>query len=138
MTTTTKPTLLEELRALEVTAHRLATERDRAVAKHADLLEANRQLQAERDCALKMAGQATKDLVRARNEMQARIDVRDVLIKSLRAHADTQNSDNRQLTARVHELTVANENPLRQHEQDQQEPKPTRKFWLPRRFGNRP
>lgn len=36
MTTTTEPTLLEELHALEVTAHRLATERDAALKKSAN------------------------------------------------------------------------------------------------------
>ena len=136
MTATTGPTLLEELHALEVTAHRLATERDHALAEQADLLEANLRLQAERDCAMQMAGQAAKDLVRVRTEMQARLDVRDALITSLRAADDSKNDDLRRLNARIRELAVENEDLREQRKRDQQEAPPVRKSWLSRRIGN--
>lgn len=140
MTTATEPTLLEELHALEVTAHRLATERDKALAERDNALETNRRLQAERDCALQMASQATKDLVRTRKEMQARIDVRDNLISSLRLSDDRKNDDLRRLNARVRELALANENLQRQLDQHQQELPPVRKPWrvrLLQRIRNR-
>lgn len=118
MTTTTEPTLLEKVHALEVTALRLA---------------------AERDVAREMASQATKDLVRIRDEkqaMQARLDLRDALIESLRLSAARKTDDLRRLTARIHELALANEDLQRQRDRDQQEPKPTRQSWLSRRIGN--
>lgn len=55
-----EPTLLEQVRALEETAHRLAT---------------------ERDVARQMASEATKDLVRARHQ----IHIADVVNTALRA-----------------------------------------------------
>lgn len=136
MTTATEPTLLEELHALEVTAHRLATERDNAAAECADLAESNRQLRAERDAAFQMAAQATKDLVQVRREMQAQIDLRDTLIDSLRITDDRKNDDLRCLNARVHQLAVENEDLRTQHEQDQQETPPARTSWWSRRIGN--
>lgn len=138
MTATTGPTLLEELHALEVTAHRLATERDDAAAERADLAESNRQLRAERDAAFQMAAQATKDLVRVRREMQAQIDLRDTLIDSLRINDDRKNDDLRRLNARVRELALADEDKQRQLEATQQEsetPPPRRRSL--KRAGNR-
>lgn len=136
MTATTGPTLLEELHALEVTAHRLATERDNAAAERADLAESNRQLRAERDAAFQMAAQATKDLIRVRREMQAEVDLRDTLIDSLRINDDRKNDDLRRLNARVHQLAVENEDLRTQHERDRQETPPARTSWWSRRIGN--
>lgn len=136
MTATTEPpTLLEELHALEVTVHRLATERDNAVAERADLLEANRRLQAERDAAMQMAGQATKDLVRARHQLVAR----DVVNKSRLAVIDGLNVENRRLDTRNHELAIENEDLRKQRDRDQQEPERAHRSWpscLSRRIGN--
>lgn len=136
MTTATEPTLLEELHALEVTAHRPATERDDAVAERTDLAESNRQLRAERDAAFQMAAQATKDLVRERRESEGRLKVRDALIDSLRINADRTNADVRRLSARVRELAVENEDLRARSERDQREPPTVRKNWRSRRIGN--
>lgn len=130
--TAAEPTLLEELHALEVTAHRLATERDNAVAERADLLETNRRLQAERDAALKMAAQATKDLVQVRRETKAQLDLRDALIDSLRINDDRKNDDLRRLNARVRELAVENEGLSKRFDQDQRKPLAERDSWLTR------
>lgn len=132
MTATTGPTLLEELHALEVTAHRLATERHHALAEHADLLEANCRLQQQRDWARKAATQATQDLIRERHT----VTVRDAAIKSLRIDADDKNTEIRRLNARIHQLAIENENLRTRHERDQQEPPTVRKNWLSRRIGN--
>lgn len=129
---TAEPTLLEQVHALEVTAHRLAAERDHAVAERADLLEANLRLQAELDCAQKMAAQATKDLVRERHA----VTVRDTVIKSLRIDADSRNAEIRRLNTRVHELSLVNEDQQCRLDRNQQEPKPPRQNWFSRRIGN--
>lgn len=129
MTATTGPTLLEKLHALEVTARRLAAER-------ADLAKTNRQLVAERDVAMQMAAQATKDQDRERRELLARLKVRDVQIDSLRIEIDGKNADIRQLTARVRELALTCEDQQRQLDRAQQEPQPARTSWWSRRIGN--
>ena len=115
--TTTEPTLLEKIHALEVTALRLA---------------------AERDLALKMASQATKDLVRVRRETEARLTDKDVLIDSLRIAGDARNEDLRRLSARVHELAIANESQQREREAEQQRPEvPAAHRQLLKRIRNR-
>lgn len=115
MTTTTKPTLEEQVRALKETVARLA---------------------AERDVAFQMASQATKDQDRERREFEGRLKVRDALIDSLRINADRTNADVRHLNARVHQLAVENENLRTQHERDRQETPPARTSWWSRRIGN--
>lgn len=96
------------------------------------LVERLAQMAAERDLALKMAAQATKDLVRARHT----VDVRDAVIKSLRIDGDGKNAEIRRLNARVHELCLVNDDQQRRLDQAQQEPKPVRSSWWSRRIGN--
>lgn len=116
----------------ELTCEEIHTGFDALIERIADLA-------AQRDIACQMASQATKDLVRVRDEkqaMQAQLDLRDALIESLRLSDDRKTGDLRHLTARVHELALANEELQRQRERDQQEPAATRKSWLSRRIGN--
>lgn len=118
MTTTTQPTLEEQVQALKETAARLA---------------------AERDVARQMASATTKELVRTRDElkvMQTRIDARDRLIESLRINDDRKTDSLRRLTAYVRELALTNENQLRRLDRAQQEPQPVRNSWWSRRIGN--
>lgn len=143
MTTATEPTLLEKVHALKVTALRLAAERDQALAERTDLLEANRRLRAERDVAVGMASQATKDLVRARGELaevreesEARLALHVNLISSLRISSDAKDAKIRQLSGQLCGLAVADEDLQRQLDAAQQEPKPTRPSWWSRRIGN--
>lgn len=118
--TTAEPTLEEQVLALKETAARLA---------------------AERDAAMWMASQATKDQVRERREHLARLRLKDVLITSLRAGRETDASDKRRLNARVLELAVTVEDLQRQNEELRQQleaaqQRPERKSWLGRRIGN--
>lgn len=94
------------------------------------------ELAAERDCAMQMAAQATKDQDRERREFEGRLKVRDALVDSLRIADDRKNDDLRRLNARVRELAVENEDLRARHEQDQREPPPVRKNWRSRRIGN--
>jgi chromosome segregation ATPase len=98
------------------------------------------EIAAERDLARQMASQATKDLIRTRDEAQARLAVHDVLVASLRAHIDAKNHDIRQLNACIRELALANEDLQKQRETEQQqrpaEPKPPRRSVFGRRIGN--
>lgn len=130
--TAAEPTLLEELHALEVTAHRLATERDDAKAERADLLEANQRLQQELDWARKAASQATKDLVRARHQLVAQ----EVVNKSRLAVIDGLNAENRRLDTRNRALAIENEDLRKRQDQAQQETPPVRTSWWSRRIGN--
>lgn len=100
------------------------------------LIERIAEIAAVRDLALQIASQATKDLVQARREHKAELDLYDNLISSLRLNDDRKNDDLRRLTARIHELALANEDLQRQRKQDRQEPKPARQSWLSRRIGN--
>ena len=113
--TTTEPTLQEKVHALEVTARRLV---------------------AERDCALGMASRATKDLVRVQRESKAQLTLRENIVSSLRIDADSKNDDIRRLTARVHELALANEDLQARLDREQQET-PVRRSWWSARIGNR-
>lgn len=127
--TTAEPTLLEELHALEVTAHRLATERDHALAERADLLETNCRLQQELNWARKAASEAAKDLVRARHQLVAQ----EVVNTSRLAVIDGLNAENRRLDTRNRALTIENEDLRNQRDRDQQERKPVRRsFWSAR------
>lgn len=93
------------------------------------------EIAAVRDVAIKMASQATKDLVQARHEHKAELDLYDNLVSSLRLNDDRKNDDLRRLTARVHELALANEDLQRQLETARQQ-RPERTSWLSRRIGN--
>lgn len=98
------------------------------------------EIAAERDLARQMAAQATKDLIRARDEAQARLAVHDVLVTSLRAHIETKTEENRRLTTHARELALANEAMQQQLNQAQQrtnETKPPRWSVFGRRIGNR-
>lgn len=119
MTATTEPTLLEELHALEVTAHRLATERDHAKAEHADLLETN--------CALQ------QDLARARHE----VHVRTVVEESLRDESSDRNATIRRLVVQLNEIATKCDDLERRADRAQQEPPPVRRSWWSARIGNR-
>lgn len=83
--TAAQPTLEEQVLALKETAARLA---------------------AERDAAMQMASQATKDLMSTRTDYEARLKVHDALVESLRIGRETDASDKRRLNARVLELAV--------------------------------
>lgn len=85
MTTTTEPTLLERLHALEVTARALVAERDTARAEKADALEAACELQQERDRDRRL---------------------HDSLANSLRAELDEAAEDKRALEIQCERLTA--------------------------------
>lgn len=114
-TTAAEPTLEEQVLALKETAVRLA-------AEYAGLLDTNRQLQAERDVAFEMAGQATKDQERERRVLLARIKVRDNLISSVRIDRDDKHDEIRRLNARIRELALTNEDLQRRLDTAQQQP----------------
>ncbi|ACU71942.1 hypothetical protein Caci_3033 [Catenulispora acidiphila DSM 44928] len=105
------------IRGLQVTAARLAEERDSARGERD-------RAQEERDIAMQMASQATKDLVQARTEFEARLRNRDALIASLRATAETRDDKILRLTAHVRELALANEEQQRQLDAAQQQAAP--------------
>jgi len=97
------------------------------------LIERLAEVAAERDCAFKMAAQATKDQLKTRTELDARLKIRDIQIDSLRAGIDGKNAEIRQLTARVRELALVNEDQQRQLDVAQRLETPA----LRRRFLNR-
>lgn len=112
MTATTEPTLLEQLRALEHTAHILASERDTALAK---------------------AAESERRMKRAHHELV----VADAVNQSHEWEIDDKNAEIRRLTAHNRELAVENEELRKQREQDQQEPKRAPKSVLSWRIGTR-
>lgn len=107
--TTSEPTLLEQVQALEVTVRRLA---------------------AERDAAMQMGAQATKDLVRARHQIAAQ----DLVNKSRLAVIGGLNVENRRLSSRNHELAIANEDLRTRSNRPEQETPPARRSWWSRRI----
>lgn len=96
------------------------------------------EIAAVRDLALKMASQATKDLVRVRDEMNARLEDRNVLISSLRIAADAKDNEIRRLTTQLHGLALADEDRQRRADAAQQQPEATTPWRrLLKRIGNR-
>lgn len=96
------------------------------------------ELTAERDLAMQMASQATKDQERERREHKAELKLLDGLISSVRIDRDDKHDQIRRLNARVRELALTNEDLQRQLDAAQQEPEvpaPRRRFL--KHAGNR-
>jgi hypothetical protein len=91
------------------------------------------EIAADCDLARKIASEATKELVRARHELI----LRDAVNTSLLDDISALGADNRQLTARVHELAVANEDLHAQLDRTQQEPPSARRTRWRARNRNR-
>jgi len=99
------------------------------------LIERLAEVAAERDCAFKMAAQATKDQLKTRTELDARLKIRDIQIDSLRAGIDGKNAEIRQLADLNRDLAIRCEDQQRQLDAAQQleVPKPRRRWRLRRR-----
>jgi len=96
------------------------------------LIERLAEVAAERDCAFKMAAQATKDQLKTRTELDARLKVRDIQIDSLRAGIDGKNAEIRQLTNLNRDLAIRCEDQQRLLDAAQQleAPAPRRRWHL--------
>jgi len=89
------------------------------------LIERLAEVAAERDCAFKMAAQATKDQLKTRTELDARLKIRDIQIDSLRAGIDGKNAEIRQLADLNRDLAIRCEDQQRQLDAAQQLETPT-------------